>query len=229
MVGVRLQFWCRYSVALQSCLALGFGVSSPLCQLLNPESLSDLRKRRTAQRIHYILPSFSKTGEGELLFSETVATQLLIPLSRFPVILLVVVASTMPVYVLTFVWSQQVSSIYTTNPTRVGLSNFPTGFGTEIGVLFAALFMKRLGRTNLQLAAACLVLTIFVGLQATLTENSMRPALGYLSIAGLAIGYIEVASVVMAQLVVPDEYIGDATGLLITLRTIGAAIGSKSF
>ena len=103
----------------------------------------------------------------------------------------------MPVYALTFVWSQEVQAIYTTDAIRIGLYNFLAGFGVEVGAFIAALVAPRLGRTNLQLAIACLVLTIFTDLRATLTPNSIKPALGYMSIGGLAIGYIQVISVVM--------------------------------
>jgi hypothetical protein len=133
----------------------------------------------------------------------------------------------MPVYALTFVWSQEVQAVYTTDPIKIGLYNFPAGFGAEVGAFIAALVVRRLGRTNLQLAIACLVLAIFTGLQATLTPNSIKPALGYMSIGGLAIGYIQVISVVMIQLEAPDKYIGDATGLLISFRTVGAALGGE--
>jgi hypothetical protein len=134
----------------------------------------------------------------------------------------------MPIYAMTFVWTSEVQSLYTSNPIEIGLYNFPAGFGAEAGAFIAALVVRRIGRTNLQLATACLLLTIFTGLLATLTPNSIRPALGYMSIGGFAIGFIQVISVVMIQFEAPDKYIGDATGLLISFRTVGAALGGKS-
>jgi predicted MFS family arabinose efflux permease len=133
----------------------------------------------------------------------------------------------MPIYAMTFVWSSEVQSLYTSDPIKIGLYNFPAGFGAEVGALVAALLVRRIGRTNLQLTAACLFLTIFTGLMATLTPNSIRPALGYMSIGGFAIGFIQVLSVMMIQFEAPDKDIGDATGILISFRTVGAALGGK--
>jgi hypothetical protein len=132
----------------------------------------------------------------------------------------------MPLEVVTFVWSSQTQAIYTTDATKIGLYNFPTGFGAEVGFLIAAITIKR-GRTNLQLAVACLILAIFVGLQATLTPNGIRPGLAYLSIGGVALGFIQVIVVVMIQFGIGNEHIGAVTGLFILVRWIGAAIGSK--
>jgi hypothetical protein len=150
-------------------------------------------------------------------------------LFRFVVMLLAGTCITMSVYVMTFVWPTQVSAIYTTDPIKNGVYNFPAGFGTEVGALISALVMRKIGRTNLQLTAACFVLTLFVALQATLTSNSATPALGFYSIAGLANGFIQVLVIAMAQFTIPDRDIGNATGILITFRYVGAALGSKGF
>lgn len=133
----------------------------------------------------------------------------------------------MPVYADTFTWSTQVQAIYSTDPIKVGLYNFPAGFGTQVGALASALLMRALGHTNIQLTVVCFFVTLFTALQATLTPSSIQPAMGFLSIAGLGNGFIQTILPAIIQLFGPDSSIGYSSGLLILLRLVGGAASSK--
>lgn len=130
-------------------------------------------------------------------------------------------------YALLSVWPAQVGAVYTTDPIKIGVYGMPLGFGTEVGTIAAGLFIKAIGHTNLQLVASCLCLTIFIGLQATLTPNSIYPAFAYLLFGGFAITYSQITSIIMIQLGTKDEHIGKATGILAVFRNAGGAVASK--
>jgi hypothetical protein len=130
------------------------------------------------------------------------------------------------VYTAVFTWTSEVESVYTTDLIKIGLYNLPVGFGTEVGVFLSAQAMRKLGRTHLQLTAACFFITLFVALLATLTSHSIRPGLAYLSLAGVANGFIQVLIPAMVQLTNSDQHIGAVTGFLILVRYIGGAAGS---
>jgi hypothetical protein len=131
-------------------------------------------------------------------------------------------------YALLSVWPAQIAAVYTPVPIKIGVYGMPLGFGTEAGTIFAGLFIKVLGRTNIQLTAACLCLTVFIGLQATLTPNSIKPSFAYMFFAGFAITYSQIAGIIMIQLGTKDKHIEKATGILAVFRNGGGAIAGES-
>jgi predicted MFS family arabinose efflux permease len=126
------------------------------------------------------------------------------------------------------IFTGQISSLYTTDPYRVGVDVLPYGIASVVGMLGAGLFMRKIRYTNLQLAVICFILTIFVGVMATLTPKTVKPGLAFTCLGGFAGGWVMILLVVMVQFGSPDRLIGTSTGLLNFARTVGQALGSKS-
>lgn len=130
-------------------------------------------------------------------------------------------------YALLSIWPAQVGALYTQDPIKIGVYGMPLGFGTEFGAIAAGLFIKLLGRTNYQLGISTLILTIFIGLMATLTPHDIKPAFAYLLFGGFGITYAQITSIVVIQLSTADEHIGKATGILSVFRNGAGAVASE--
>lgn len=102
-------------------------------------------------------------------------------------------------YALLSIWPAEVGALYTADPIKIGVYGMPLGFGTEFGAIAAGVLIKLLGRTNYQLTASTLILTIFIGLQATLTPNDIKPAFAYLLFGGFGITYAQITSIIVIQ------------------------------
>lgn len=134
----------------------------------------------------------------------------------------------MPMYALLSIWPAEVSALYTTNPIKIGVYGMPLGFGNEFGAIAAGIFIKFLRRTNYQLAISTLILTIFIGLMATLTPNDIKPSFAYLLFGGFGIVYAQITGIIVIQLSTADEHIGKATGILAVFRNGAGAVAGRS-
>jgi predicted MFS family arabinose efflux permease len=133
----------------------------------------------------------------------------------------------MPLYALLSFWPAEIGAIYTTDPVQIGVYGLPFGIGTEVGSVVAGFLLKAIGHTNWFLTGCCFFYTVFMGLYAILTPETIKPGLAFGAIAGTAIAAAQLISIVMIQFSTSDEHIGKATGLSATFRNVGGALASK--
>lgn len=125
-------------------------------------------------------------------------------------------------------WAQQVTILYTQDPLKIGIYGIPQGVGLEFGAVFAGLLVKVIGQMNLQLTASAFLTTLFVALMAVLTPDNINPAFAFLLLGCLAMNYLQVTAMIMAQLGVEHRDLAKATGILSIARNAGGAIAGKS-
>ncbi|OCK82285.1 MFS general substrate transporter [Lepidopterella palustris CBS 459.81] len=120
-------------------------------------------------------------------------------------------------------WPNEIAILYTTDPFKSGRYQLAPGLGLIVGIIVAGFSMRSIKHTHLQLSAASFFMSLFIGLLATLTPNSIRPGLAYTALADFFGGAMKLLIVVSAQLAFGDEVIGTATGVLNIARGIGPA------
>jgi hypothetical protein len=97
-----------------------------------------------------------------------------------------------------------------------------------VGGITAGLLMRIIGRTNIQLVVCGFMISLFVGLMATLEPGNIKPGLAYTAIGDFFGGYFKVLVLVMSQLAFGDELIASATGVMNMGRGLGPAYARKS-
>jgi hypothetical protein len=142
-------------------------------------------------------------------------------------LIIVVFIGSLPLYAMLSGWAQEVSILYTQDPIKIGVYGIPQGIGLEFGSIIAGFLLKLLGHTDLQLMGSAFTETLFVGLMAVLTPRSPTPAFPFLLIGCLAMNYLQIVAMVMAQLGVEHRDLAKATGLLAIARNAGGAIASE--
>lgn len=73
----------------------------------------------------------------------------------------------------------------------------------------------RFKHTKTQFVTSTTIMAVFTGLLATIEPGTPQRAIAFVAVAGLAIGYTGIASILIVQLGVEDEQIGVATGYVL--------------
>ncbi|KAK1762784.1 trichothecene efflux pump [Phialemonium atrogriseum] len=132
-------------------------------------------------------------------------------------------------YSTSVLWPQQVTSLYTQDPLKIGWYASTVGLtGSVFGPVAGYLFRK-FRHARLMLTFYVLALTVVSGAQSIVSPTSN---VGSTVLTVLVGGFVSAATIVstaMIQLGVPHEYIGIATGLAITMRSIGGSVGTTIY
>lgn len=147
----------------------------------------------------------------------------------FLFVLLAVAMATFGIASIDSVWSTEISALYTTDPIKTGVYLLPSGFGEVGGALISGLLVRKLGHTQFQFSVYAFIMAIFIGLMATLTPKSIKPALAYTFIIELFGGALKLMTIVMVQLAFGDELIATATGVVNVARNIGPAFANAFY
>ena len=120
----------------------------------------------------------------------------------------------------------QLSDMYTSDPIRAGLYNIPGGFGGAAGGVILGSLISKLKHVHWQLVVGVAMQTLFAGLFAILTPNTLGAALAFQLLANLPFAWITLNCYVVAGLNVPQRDLGLALGLVGTFRFLGGAVGT---
>jgi hypothetical protein len=121
---------------------------------------------------------------------------------------------------------EQFSYMYTDNATRAGLYNIPAGFGGSIGGTVLGGLTYKIKHVRWQIVFACAMQTLFTGLLAAATPNTLGMTMVFGALANIPFGWILINCYVTASIHVPQRDIGLAYGWIGATRFVGGAVGT---
>ncbi|OQU99102.1 hypothetical protein CLAIMM_04789 [Cladophialophora immunda] len=182
-----------------------------------------------ARQILFFQDGYSKDLQGAFAQFKKLGLADAIYYHRMISLTIVVFIGSIPLYAMLSGWAQEVTILFTQDSLKIGIYGIPQGVGLEFGAVFAGLLVKIIGYTHLQLTASAFFTTLFVALMAVLTPKSINPAFAFLLLGCMAMNYLQVTAMIMAQLGVEHRDLAKATGLLSIARNAGGAIAVAMF
>lgn len=119
----------------------------------------------------------------------------------------------------------QVSVLYETDAIIVGTRYSLMLISACIGASLAGLYCAVTKRVRWVTVVAFTIFVIFFICMATTNRGSSLPVWGYPVLLGIALGMTLTTLVTVAQLCIPSELISVASGLIISVRSLGGTIG----
>ncbi|KAK5222205.1 hypothetical protein LTR72_006462 [Exophiala xenobiotica] len=165
----------------------------------------------------------------------TLATRPLFPLPvfkqvrEFTVLLGIVFVAGMIFYSMSALLPQGSLYTFTSNPWEIGYIALPNGVMQFVFGAVATAFMGKIKRLKAQMLVALVIQTIFTGCLAAVVEQHKIAwaALQAFSVGPFAL--VVLACYVTAGLNIPLKYLGLATGLIGTFRSMGGSVGNAIF
>lgn len=127
-------------------------------------------------------------------------------------------------YPLNLLWPQQITALYTTNPSMIGWLSCAVGGGALLGQALCGIFIKAIGRQKWQLVFATSAMTSFIAGMAATNQHTQGLAVALCILGSVALGYVENMCLTLATFVLDDKDIGLAIGILSSTRTWIAGI-----
>ncbi|OCK77155.1 trichothecene efflux pump [Lepidopterella palustris CBS 459.81] len=126
-------------------------------------------------------------------------------------------------------WAEQAGVLFTSDPLKVGWYASATGmggllFGPGVGFLF-----KKAGHARILITITVGILALCTGLQAIVTPGSHIASTILVVLIGGSLASANIFQTTIVQLVVAHEYIGVATALVTTARSIGGSVGTTIY
>ncbi|EFX00504.1 trichothecene efflux pump [Grosmannia clavigera kw1407] len=147
----------------------------------------------------------------------------------FTVIIIGVFLIGMLYYSTAVLWPQQIIFLYTENLITSGWYASAMGLaGCVVGPLAGWAF-ARIGHSRLVLTATIAVLAVCSGAQAIVSPTSNVASTVLVALVGIAVASATIATTTMIQVGVSHEYIGIATGLAITARSVGGSVATTIY
>ncbi|KAK7204237.1 trichothecene efflux pump [Myxozyma melibiosi] len=144
----------------------------------------------------------------------------------FTVVIAVVFLVGMVYYSTAILWPQQVERLYTTDYVGIGLYSCTLSLsGAIFGPVSGYVFVK-FKHARILFTVLVTGVTICSGAQAVVSPTSYVGSTILVAVIGALISSITIISTTMAQLGVPHEYIGVASGLAITSRSVGGTVAT---
>lgn len=126
-------------------------------------------------------------------------------------------------------WPLEISALFTADEVTIGLLSCTTGVALVVGELVFAPFFRHIGFLKWQLVVACAMTAVFSASMAAVTYRTESMAIAFTVLAGLAVGWIELVTIVMVGLVAPPHDIGVAQGFFGATRLVFGVIAGESF
>ncbi len=130
---------------------------------------------------------------------------------------------------LNVLWPIQINSLFTTDNITIGLLSSTTGVALVAGELIVSPLFRTVGYLKWQLVIASVVTAVFGTLMAAVTYETEHMAIAFTILAGLAVGWIELVTIVVVGLVAPPNDIGVAQGFFGSTRLVFGTIASKFY
>jgi len=147
----------------------------------------------------------------------------------FTVVLISVFLVGMIYYATAVLWAEQATVLYTTDPLKVGWYASATGMG---GMLFgppAGYAFQKFGHARIGITITVGLLALFTGVQAIVTPESHIASTALVVLIGGCLATANIFQVTIVQLVVAHEYIGVATALVTTARSVGGSVATAIY
>jgi len=125
-------------------------------------------------------------------------------------------------------WPLEISALFTTDEVTIGLLSCTTGIALVAGELIFAPLFRYAGFLKWQLVVACSMTAVFTASMAAVTYKTEQMAIAFTVLAGLAVGWIELVTIVIVGLVAPPNDIGVAQGFFGATRQVFGVIAGKS-
>jgi hypothetical protein len=126
-------------------------------------------------------------------------------------------------YPLNVFWPQQISTLWATEPLRIGWLSCILGGGTLTGQIFGGSLVNR-GRAKWQFVTATVTMTAFIGGMASTNRNTLKTAEALCFLGAFSLGYVENVACTLVPFTQADKNIGASIGTLISGRTAIATI-----
>ena len=121
---------------------------------------------------------------------------------------------------------QQLQFVYGATGTQIGIYQLSQGFGTFFGSVILAGFIHKIKHFTLQIVVGLCVQTLFLGLYALETPQTLSMALAFQFFANVPFGWLTVLCTTTVGLNVPQRHLGLAYGILGLSRCAGGAMGA---
>jgi hypothetical protein len=122
-------------------------------------------------------------------------------------------------YPLNLLWPQQITALYTTNPSMIGWLSCAVGGGALSGQVACGIFIKALGRQKWQLVVTASAMTAFIAGMAATNQHTKNLAVTLTILGSFCLGYVENMCLTLAPFVLDEKDIGLAIGILSSTRT----------
>lgn len=135
----------------------------------------------------------------------------------------------MSFYALNVLWPTHITALYTKQNMTVGWMSCTTGSFLALGEVLTGPFLKRNGRTKLQMILSIAGLCIFCGIMSLSNEHRMGQAIAITAMIGLMVGWVELIAIVVAGLVIPPDTIGSGQAFFASARAISGTIATSIY
>jgi hypothetical protein len=132
-------------------------------------------------------------------------------------------------YACLVVWPQQISSLYTQNPITIGWYATAFGFGSVPFALLPGWAVRKTGALQRWFRGAVAAITLISGVQAIVTPSSNVASTALVALCGGLVSSSTVVSTMIIQIAVPHEYLGIATAIVASARSVGGAVGTTIY
>ncbi|KAF2491932.1 trichothecene efflux pump [Lophium mytilinum] len=147
----------------------------------------------------------------------------------FTVVLISVFLVGMIYYATAVLWAEQVGALYTTDPLKIGWYASATGFGGMTFGPICGYVFKNVGHARILVTIAVGTMGLCCGLQAIVTPGSHIASTILVYLIGGFLSSANVFQVTIVQLTVSHEYIGVATALITTARSVGGSVATAIY
>ena len=132
-------------------------------------------------------------------------------------------------YATAVLWPSQVQALYTQNDFEIGWYSSAGGMGGMIFSLMFGIFQKKFGHSHIQLPLYLGLLTLCSGAQAIVSTNSNIGSTVIVIFINAFVLAASMFAVSMVQVGVPHEFIGIASGVTVTARSLGGAVATTIY
>jgi MFS family permease len=125
-------------------------------------------------------------------------------------------------------WPIQITALFTTDNVTIGFLSCAPGIALAAGELIFAPIFATIGHLKWQLVIASAMTAIFGAAMAAVNHERRNMGIAFTSLAGLAVGWVELITIVVTGLVAPPHDIGVAQGFLGATRAVFGTVAGKS-
>jgi MFS family permease len=126
-------------------------------------------------------------------------------------------------------WPIQINVLFTRDELTIGLLSCTTGVALAVGELIFAPMFRIVGYLKWQMVVASLMTAVFATTMAAVTHKTEGMGIAFTILAGLAVGWIEMVTIVIVGLVAPPNDIGVAQGFFGSTRLVFGTVAGKSY
>jgi copper(I)-binding protein len=132
-------------------------------------------------------------------------------------------------YSIAVLWPAQVQALYADTNLNIGWYAAAGGFASILFCPFFGFMQKKVRGSRWQLLAYTGLMTVCCGCLATSTPTSNVSSTALVALSFAFVSAVSIFATSMVQLNVKHEHIGVASGLIVTMRTLGGAVATTIY